>query len=303
MKSTWTKILFSALVLILAACSGGGGGGGGGGSVSGDVANDSPTITNPPTAAKGTSEELNTLVAAVGGGNPEAVLTNLFSVLAPQPNKAFANGKGGELEPCMSEEGSNVDGTDGDGFLKYYRFKSTNCQYAGEGPWAGYTETYSDDLIVRDDNDNSAYSNASLTYTASNSWKKDDTKAEVAAGYTAASLSFAGATGLLKMNYKSGGYSNHLAVEPQGYMALWLSIQLSESPLVAIGATVSGYAQFYVQNSGMVTVAVASATNYGLVENTNCLTGGSLKLTFADGSDVLQNPLQQDICMDTFTKY
>lgn len=70
MKSPGTKILFSALVLTLAACSGGGGGCGGG-LANGDTANNTPTITNPPTAAKGTPEEMTALVTAAVGLEPQ----------------------------------------------------------------------------------------------------------------------------------------------------------------------------------------------------------------------------------------
>nr|BFD64366.1 hypothetical protein BdHM001_30470 [Bdellovibrio sp. HM001] len=301
MKSTGMKILFSALVLTLAACSGGGGGGGGG-SNSGDVANDSPTITNPPTAAKGTPEEMTALVQAVGGGTPDAVIEDLFSVFGSVP-KNFAKGKAEPMDPCVSEDGADSPDADEDGFPKYYRFKSTNCQETFEYEGQSFTQTYSDDLIIKDEDDENEDSNASLTSTGSRSWKNAVSKAEVAADYSAASLVYVGASGLLKLNYKTGGYDSMTTPEqPQGYMALWLSVQFGPAPLINIGASVTGFVQFYVQNSGMVTVTVTSEPDYLLNETSRCLEGGKLVLKYADGSNVLEEPLAQPICLDAFSK-
>ncbi|UXR64189.1 hypothetical protein EZJ49_14070 [Bdellovibrio bacteriovorus] len=303
MKSTWMKILFSTLVLSLAACSGGGGGGGGS-SNSGDVANDSPTITNPPTAAKGTSTDMANLLTAVGAGTSEDIVTRLFSVFDTAPVKSHGKVKvmGGDLEPCMSMEGSDITDDDEDGFLAYYRFKSTNCEFAGEDDYENLTETYSDDLIIRDADDNNEYSNASLTLKGTSSWK-NGSNAEVASGYTAASLAYTGAAGLLKMNYKTGGYNNHITpAQPQGYMAMWLSVQFSPSPLVAINANVTGFAQFYVQDVGLVTVSVNSDSDYTLNSASRCLEGGSLAFKYADDTAVV-SPRSQKVCLGAFSAY
>ncbi|WP_347358244.1 hypothetical protein [Bdellovibrio sp.] len=295
MKSTWTKILFSALVLTLAACSGGGGGGGGGGSANGDTANNTPTITNPPTVAKGTSEEMTTLVTAAGT-SVDGVVTRMLSSLGGTLS-VFGGG-----ESCTTEDGTMdaVTGDkDSDGYFAFYKRTATNCQYPGEEPYVGLTENYNDELVYRDENDNDPYSSASFTYKESSSYK-NSSGSEMAAEYSAFSSVLIGSSGILNLRLKAGEYDNHSStkVSPR-YVALWLSLQFSEgqSPLLALNATVSGFLQFYVQGAGLVTVGVTSIGVYTL--QGSCLTGGQLSIKYADGNDVVPARSQM-ICLDSF---
>ncbi|AFY00127.1 hypothetical protein [Bdellovibrio bacteriovorus] len=294
MKTQILKCSLSVALLSLAACSGGGGGGGG--SASGDVAAPSSSITAPPTAAKGTSAEMDTISGS--GAQTTTLLNNAVSSFDistfTSQLPAFHKPRGGDS--CMqaiTPESDWVD-QDQDGFKKNLSVKFVNCtETETDGDFAGLTWIENSSLTSTDANDSSPESNGSMTGKGDTTWK-NGSGTVIAKGYAAGSLTLDIAKATMVMNYKNGGYNN--AVEPKienGYMAFWLTLAVTD-PETSAASTATGYVQIYKEGKGLVTLSIASS-GYNFDEADRCLKGGSITLKYADGSTAA-GPTAKDIC-------
>lgn len=297
MKTHLLKCSLSVALLSLAACSGGGGGGGG--SASGDAAAPNSSITAPPTAAKGTSAELDTITGS--GAQTTSLLNNAVTQfdLSTFTNQIPAFQQRGGDSNCMqaiTPESDWVD-QDQDGFRKNLSVKF-NCTETEteEGDYNGLIWSEVSSLTSTDSNDSSPASNGTMSGKGDTTWK-NSSGAVVAKGYAAGSVQLDIAKATMTMKYKNGGYSN--VSDPKvdnGYMAFWLTLAVTD-PENSAASTVTGYVQIYKEGKGLVTLSVSSS-DYNFDENDRCLKGGSITLKYADGSTAT-GPTEKDLC---FTK-
>lgn len=297
MKTHLLKCSLSVALLSLAACSGGGGGGGG--SANGDAAAPNSSITAPPTVAKGTSAELDTITGS--GAQTTSFLNSAvtsfdINTLMDQVSLPGFKQRGGDSScfQAVTPESDWVD-NDQDGFYKNLSMKLNNCtETETDGDFAGYTWSETSSIASTDANDSLKASNGTLTGKGDTTWK-DSNGTIVAKGFTAGNLTLDIAKAKLTMNYKDGGFNNVSSPKvDNGYMAFWLTLAVTD-PDVSPAATVTGYLQIYKEGKGLVTLGVSS-TGYNYDEG--CLTGGSITLKYADGSTAV-GPTAKDLC---FTK-
>lgn len=294
MKTQILKCSLSVALLSLAACSGGGGGGGG--SASGDAAAPNSTITNPPTAAKGTSAEMDTISGS--GAQTTTLLNNAVanfdvSTFMNQIPTGLARGGDSDCMTAVTPIEQWVD-NDNDGFNKNLNVKFNCSEPSEDNPDLTWSEVSS--MVVTDADDTTANANGSISGKGDTTYK-NSSGTIVAKGYTAGNLKLDVSKATLTMNYKNGGFSNisSPAIE-NGYMAFWLTLAVTD-PEVSAAGTVSGYVQIYKEGKGIVTLSVSSS-DYVFDENTRCLNGGSVTLKYADGTTAA-GPTPKDIC---FTK-
>lgn len=273
MKSTWTKILFSALVLTLAACSGGGGGGGGG-SVSGDVANPTPTISNPPTKASGTAADLGSVLGTDEAGTTTAVqaMINEFELPNPVMSPALKNLEG---ESCYTANaGWNTD-LDSDRFYDNAKLRAVNCPLTKGGEGVG-TAFMNASLDSTDSNTATLWANASTTFSTKSTFKNASGQAEGEYYYSFKST-LDMSKGSLSINAKEGGYDK-TKNEASEYSAFWLTFTATEQGVVSL----SGYVQEYAEGKGLVTLQVIG-TGGSINEGTECIDGMNVSLKYANG--------------------
>nr|BFD60952.1 hypothetical protein CKG001_30590 [Bdellovibrio sp. CKG001] len=278
MKSTGMKILFSALVLTLAACSGGGGGGGGG-SNSGDVANPTPTITNPPTKASGTASELGTILGTVDEAATQVAVQNMVddfelptTGMSPAL-KVLSSVRAGES--CITaNEGWDID-ADHDRFLDDASVKATNCEVTKSEEGVG-TSYMTASLQSKDTDTTTFWADASIAYS-SNMITKNASGATDGQYYFSFKSTLDMAKGTLMINSKEGGYDKSKE-EAHEYSAFWLTFASDEVGVISL----SGYVQYYSEGKGLVTLQVIG-TDGSVNESTECIEGINVSLKYASG--------------------
>lgn len=295
MKTHLLKCSLSVALLSLAACSGGGGGGGG--SANGDAAAPNSSITAPPTAAKGTSAELDTITGS--GAQTTTFLNNAVTQfdLSTFTNQIPTFQQRGGDSNCMqaiTPESEWVD-QDQDGFRKNLSVKFNCTETETDGDYNGLIWTEVSALTSKDSDDSSAESNGSMSGKGDTTWK-NSSGTIVAKGYAAGSVELDIAKATMTMKYKDGGYNN--VSNPKidnGYMAFWLTLAVTN--LETGASTATGYLQIYKEGKGLVTLSIASS-GYTFDTNSRCLTNGSITLKYADDT-IAAGPTAKTLC---FTK-
>ncbi|WP_374027632.1 hypothetical protein ACES2J_16235 [Bdellovibrio bacteriovorus] len=282
-----SKLMVTTSLLALAACSGGGGGGGGG-SNNGDVANPTPTITSPPTAAKGTAAELGTILDEDAAGTQAQVVNfiNSFSMIS-LGGGPVRQGRGGY--DC-SEPTADWTDADNDMFFASLNFKISNCAITDE-ELPDHEGVYNESITSTDSDDSTFWANASLSYSEDYSMKKNGSTDIYEYESFKANLDMSKG---LTLSFKEGGYDKIAATPlPNRYVAYWLNFEADEESNVAI----TGYVQVYAEGKGLVTVSVHS-TGYTMNLNTQCVTGGEITLKYADGT-AASAAVPKDICFNS----
>lgn len=293
MKSTWTKILFSALVLTLAACSGGGGGGGGG-SNNGDVASPNPTITNPPTKASGTVDELSAILgtpdAASAGNAVKTMITNFrlpsVSGLGGPALNSLANVRAGESCLTVNKSDWNTD-LDKDHFLDDASVTATNCEQAKGG---GGSAIFNATLKSIDSDSDGFWANASISFSGNMTYK-DDSGQKDGEDYYSFKSTLDMSKGALTISSKAGDYDK-LANKLPSYSASWLTFTSSD----AVHVSLSGYMQEYAEGKGLVTLQVVG-TGGTINDGSECIEG--LDVVVKDGNDTIVATMTKDLCLNT----
>ncbi|WP_374000754.1 hypothetical protein [Bdellovibrio bacteriovorus] len=293
MKSTWTKILFSALVLTLAACSGGGGGGGGG-SVSGDVASPNPTIANPPTKASGSVTDLGSILGTADeAATQTAVQTMVNDFQLPRVSvgssnilKNFSNMRAGDSCVTANREAWNED-LDKDHFLDDASLKATNCvQVKGGGGSALFNAT----LQAKDSNTDSFWANASIAFSGNVTYKNENEQVN-GQDYYSFKSTLDMSKGALSIYSKEGGYDKVMEVPPS-YSASWLTFTATELGAVSL----SGYMQEYAEGKGLVTLQVVG-TGGQIDDVSECIE--NLNVVVKDGNGTVVATVIKNLCLNT----
>lgn len=283
MKSVFSCLPVVMISLTMAACSGGGGGG----SKNGNSASPGPTLTAPPTAAKGTAEELGTIFGTTDSGDTEAAVTQIVAAFE-MPVLGGASRKGAARGGCGEVVSGDWTDADNDLFLDNVIYRGSNCTVQPKEV-IDLTGTLNEEIKSSDSDNTTFWADAELSYKEDVSWKQSGQSTVLAYEYESFKAVLDMNSGL-KMSYKEGGYSNiEDSVVPHKYNAYWLTFMADES-----SASVTGFVQFYQEGKGLVTLQVTSS-GYVLNEGTRCVQGGQITIKYADGS-IAAGPVSKNIC-------